>query len=155
MRTRACAAALLAAALAPARAPPAPPPPPRPRAPPPRPPAFPPPMFVDQQLAGGEPVLLTDPVHHTIVYSSHEGTTHIYKAGFASQTTFTFLTGYRNQVNNWVSSDGGKTFKFVDISGTGFTQLPAQNTGFSDPDLTQDAGGRTYHTRTTPAHHPP
>jgi hypothetical protein len=108
--------------------------------------AFAPPITLSDQLAGGEPVLLTDPVHHTIVYSSHEGTTHIYKAGFASQTTFTFLTGYRNQVNNWVSSDGGKTFKFVDVSGTGFTQPPPQNTGFSDPDLTQDAGGRIYNT---------
>src|SRR3954470_12941228 len=108
--------------------------------------AFAPPLMLSDQLAGGEPVLLTDPVHHTIVYSSHEGTTHIYKAGFASQTTFTFLAGYRNQVNNWVSSDGGKTFKFVDVSGTGFTQPPIQNTGFSDPDLTQDAGGRIYNT---------
>src|SRR3954471_13966356 len=108
--------------------------------------AFAPPLMLSDQLAGGEPVLLTDPIHHTIVYSSHEGTTHIYKAGFASQTTFTFLTGYRNQVNNWVSSDGGRTFKFVDVSGTGFTQLPVQNTGFSDPDLTQDVGGRIYNT---------
>src|SRR4051794_6193672 len=108
--------------------------------------AFAPPITLSDQLAGGEPVLLTDPVHHTIVYSSHEGTTHIYKAGFASQTTFTFLAGYRNQVNNWVSTDGGKTFKFVDVSGTGFTQPPIQNTGFSDPDLTQDAGGRIYNT---------
>ena len=108
--------------------------------------AFAPPFYLSDQLAGGEPVLLTDPIHHTIVYSSHEGTTHIYKMGFASQTTFTFLAGYRNQVNNWVSSDGGKTFKFVDVSGTGFTQLPVQNTGFSDPDLTQDVGGRIYNT---------
>jgi hypothetical protein len=71
---------------------------------------FAPAQYVDQQLAGGEPVLLTDPVHHTIVYSSHEGTTHIYRPGLASQTTFTFLTGYRNQVNIWLSRDGGRIY---------------------------------------------
>lgn len=103
------------------------------------------PFFVDQQLAGGEPVLLTDPVHHTIVYSSHEGTTHIYRPGLASATTFGFATGYRNQVNIWISHDGGATFTRDDFGG-GFTTDPTKNTGFSDPDLTQDAGGRIYNT---------
>src|SRR3954462_10488294 len=109
---------------------------------------FAPPQYVDNsgRLAGGEPVLTTDPIHHTIVYSSHEGTTHIYKQGLPSETTFLFLSGYRNQVNNWTSSDGGKTWKFAEFLGSGFTQPPTQNTGFSDPDLTQDAGGRLYNT---------
>jgi hypothetical protein len=109
---------------------------------------FAPAKYVDDtgRLAGGEPVLTTDPIHHTIVYSSHEGTTHIYKNGLPSETTFLFLSGYRNQVNNWTSSDGGKTWKFAEFLGTGFTQPPVQNTGFSDPDLTQDAGGRIYNT---------
>jgi hypothetical protein len=106
---------------------------------------FAPAQFLDEQLAGGEPVLLTDPVHHTIVYSSHEGTTHLYRPGLASQTTFTFLTGYRNQVNIWLSRDGGRTFKRNDFGG-GFTTDPTKNTGFSDPDLTQDDGGRIYDT---------
>src|SRR3954463_2104369 len=106
------------------------------------------PTYVDDtgRLAGGEPVLTTDPVHHTIVYSSHEGTTHIYKQGLPSETTFLFLSGYRNQVNNWTSTDGGKTWKFAELAGSGFTQPPTQNTGFSDPDLAQDAGGRIYNT---------
>src|SRR3954447_2987825 len=106
------------------------------------------PTYVDStgRLAGDEPVLYTDPAHHTIVYSSHEGTTHIYKQGLPSETTFLFLSGYRNQVNNWTSSDGGKTWKFAEFLGSGFTQPPTQNTGFSDPDLTQDAGGRLYNT---------
>src|SRR5215213_11611176 len=135
MRTRACAAALVAAAFALAGAPAA-------QA---APLGFSPPIFVDQQLAGGEPVLLTDPVHHTVVYSSHEGTTHIYRPGLASSTTFTFLTGYRNQVNIWISRDGGRTWKRNDFGG-GFATDPTKNTGFSDPDLTQDAGGRIYDT---------
>jgi hypothetical protein len=135
MRTRACAAALVAAAFALAGAPAA-------HA---APLGFSPPMFVDQQLAGGEPVLLTDPVHHTVVYSSHEGTTHLYRPGLASSTTFSFLTGYRNQVNIWISRDSGRTWKRNDFGG-GFSTDPTKNTGFSDPDLTQDAGGRIYDT---------
>src|SRR3954463_5566825 len=106
------------------------------------------PSYVDAtgKLAGGEPVIATDPVHHTIVYSSHEGTTHIYRVGLPSETTFQFLSGYRNQVNNWTSKDGGKTWQQVSLNGTGLTNRPDQNTGFSDPDLTQDAGGRIYNT---------
>jgi hypothetical protein len=106
------------------------------------------PLFVNDSgaLAGGEPVLATDPVHHTIVYSSHEGTTHIYRNNLPAETTFLFLGSYRNQVNNWTSSDGGKTWQQVSLNGTGFTNPPNENTGFSDPDLTQDAGGRIYNT---------
>ena len=102
-------------------------------------------MYVDQHLAGGEPVLLTDTVHHDIIYSTHEGTTHIYRPGLASSTTFDFASGYRNQVNVWTSRDEGRTWKVDDFGGK-FTSNPAQNSGFSDPDLTQDAGGRVYNT---------
>src|SRR4051795_230467 len=110
--------------------------------------AFGPANYVDSSgsLAGGEPVLATDPIHHTIIYSSHEGTTHIYRVGLPAETTFLWLGGYRNQVNNWTSSDGGKTWQQVSLLGSGFTNAPTQNTGFSDPDLTQDAGGRIYNT---------
>jgi hypothetical protein len=103
------------------------------------------PVYVDQHLAGGEPVLLTDSVHHDIIYSTHEGTTHIYRPGLASSTTFDFASGYRNQVNVWTSRDEGRTWKVDDFGGK-FTSNPAQNSGFSDPDLTQDAGGRVYNT---------
>jgi len=75
------------------------------------------PVFVDQNLAGGEPIVQADPVHHTLVYSTHEGTTHIYRPGLASSTTFTFAGGYRNQVNIWTSKDGGGSFKRDDFGG--------------------------------------
>jgi hypothetical protein len=103
------------------------------------------PVFVDQNLAGGEPIVQADPVHHTLVYSTHEGTTHIYRPGLASSTTFTFAGGYRNQVNIWTSKDGGRSFKRDDFGG-GFSTDPLKNSGFSDPDLTQDEGGRIYNT---------
>jgi hypothetical protein len=39
------------------------------------------PVYVDQQLAGGEPLVLADSLHGTLVYTSHEGTTHLYRNG--------------------------------------------------------------------------
>src|SRR5215210_3719378 len=37
--------------------------------------SFMPPQYIDESFPGGEPVLQVDTVHHSIVYSSHEGTT--------------------------------------------------------------------------------
>src|SRR5947209_5171309 len=62
---------------------------------------FAPPIFVDQNLAGGEPFVVDDPVHHTLLYTSHEGTTHLYQPGLVSISTLPFLTNYRDQVNMW------------------------------------------------------
>ncbi len=101
--------------------------------------------FVDHGLGGGEPLMFADNMHGTIIYTSHEGTTHLYRNGVAT-TVPDWFANYRNQVNEWYSEDDGKTFKRVNWNGTGFFQNPAQNTGFSDPDLTQDEGGRVYNT---------
>src|SRR3954471_3855182 len=106
---------------------------------------FGPPIFVDRDLAGGEPLVFADPVHHTLVYTSHEGTTHLYRPGLVSGATAVFGVNYRNQVNLWNSTDGGRTWRRVNWAG-GFVSPPVSQTGFSDPDLTQDAGGRIYDT---------
>jgi hypothetical protein len=103
------------------------------------------PLKVDDTRAGGEPVMWTDFAHKTIVYSSHAGTTHLYRPGLASGGALDFVSTYRNQVFMWRSEDDGKTFKRVDYAG-GFATDPSKNTGFSDPDFTQDAGGRIYNT---------
>src|SRR3954451_7728843 len=103
------------------------------------------PIFVDRDLAGGEPLVLVDRVHHTLVYTSHEGTTHLYRPGLVSGATAAFGLNYRNQVNIWTSKDDGATWTRVDYLG-GFVSPPVANSGFSDPDLTQDAGGRIYDT---------
>jgi hypothetical protein len=103
------------------------------------------PVYVDTGLGGGEPFVFADKVHHTIVYTSHEGTTHLYRPGLVTHQV-SFFTHYRNQVNVWTSKDNGKSWQFSDFLGTGFTSNPTQNQGFSDPDLTQDAGGRIYNT---------
>jgi hypothetical protein len=103
------------------------------------------PVFVDRSLAGGEPLVFADKIHHTLVYTSHEGTTHLYRPGFVSGATAEFGLNYRNQVNIWTSGDNGTTWKRVNFA-AGFVSPPVSNTGFSDPDLTQDAGGRIYNT---------
>ncbi len=103
------------------------------------------PLLVDAQRAGGEPVLWSDPVHKTLLYSSHAGTTHLYRPGLESAGLLDFASTYRNQVFMWLSKDDGRTFKPVDFGG-GFTTDPTINQGFSDPDFTQDAGGRIYNT---------
>src|SRR3954469_4794533 len=103
------------------------------------------PVFVDQSLAGGEPLVFADKVHHTLVYTAHEGTTHLYRPGLVSGATAAFGVNYRNQVNLWTSADNGLTWTRVNFA-AGFVSPPVANTGFSDPDLTQDAGGRIYDT---------
>jgi len=103
------------------------------------------PQYVDPGLAGGEPEVLADTMHGTLLYTSHEGTTHLYRPGLVT-TQPNFETHYRDQVNMWTSKDNGATWQFVNYNGTGFSQNPSQNAGFSDPDLTQDQGGRDYNT---------
>ena len=107
---------------------------------------FEPPRYIDPSYPGGEPVLFTDTIHHTLVLSSHEGTTHIYRPGLPASHTFQYATEYRNQVKMWVSTDHGLSFRRVNYLGSGLVQNPSQNTGFSDPDFTQDEGGRIYNT---------
>jgi len=104
------------------------------------------PIIVDQQLAGGEPSIFWDPFHQDFIYSSHEGTTHTLRDGLGAPTgTADEASNYRNQVNIWTSRNG-VSWQRTDLSGTGFEASPTTNTGFSDPDLTQDDGGRVYNT---------
>ena len=110
-------------------------------------PRFAPPTYVDQQLAGGEPEVFADVLHGRLIYTSHEGTTHLYKDGITSSPwgDFAFVSNYCNQVNTWTSPDGGANWYRDRYLGTTCPQNPTY-TGFSDPDLTQDAGGRVYNT---------
>ena len=49
-----------------------------------RPVGFAAPLYVDQQLAGGEPEMFADTLHGRLIYTSHEGTTHLYRDGLVS-----------------------------------------------------------------------
>src|SRR3954449_5733819 len=106
------------------------------------------PVFVDTQLAGGEPFVIYSHAGHDLIYSSHEGTTHLFRDGVITGAggTGLFVTTYRNQVIIWTSHDDGKTWQRVNYNGTGFYTDPTKNTGFSDPDLTEDEGGVVYDT---------
>jgi LPXTG-motif cell wall-anchored protein len=103
------------------------------------------PMFLDSVRAGGEPVILSSTKFGTLVYSSHEGTTHLDRVGATNPSTLDFVCPdpsnadcYRNRVWIWTSADDGATWTLRD---QGLT-----NQGFSDPDLTQDQGGNIYDT---------
>jgi hypothetical protein len=105
------------------------------------------PVYVDFNVSGGEPSVMYDPFTHDYIYTAHEGTTltdHDGVAG-APDSTAVWAGNYRNQVNVWTSPNG-YTWTRVNFDGTGFTSNPSTNTGFSDPDLTIDAGGRVYDT---------
>jgi hypothetical protein len=100
------------------------------------------PQFVDRELAGGEPLVIADPHHHTLVYTSHEGTTHLYRPGIFAPLPFG--VNYRNQVNIWTSDDDGASWQRTGVAGA--SADPTKSSGFSDPDLTIDEGGRIYNT---------
>jgi hypothetical protein len=103
------------------------------------------PVVVDPVRAGGEPGIIHSSKYGTLIYSSHEGTTHIDRAGLLGQSTQQFAcpdpasaSCYQNHVWIWTSEDQGKTWQ---LRNEGIS-----NTGFSDPDLTEDAGGAIYDT---------
>src|SRR4051794_9002815 len=81
--------------------------------------------YVDKDRAGGEPLVLADAKHHTLIYTSHSGTTHLYRDGLLSDP-FPFIDGYTNQVNVWFSKNNGKTWNRVRIG-------EDKSQGFSDP----------------------
>jgi hypothetical protein len=106
---------------------------------------FAPPTFVDMVRAGGEPGIIHSSKFGTLIYSSHEGTTHIDRVGITSNSTAQFLCPnlggadcYRNRVWIWTSDDNGATWTLRDQGFAG--------QGFSDPDLTEDAAGTIYDT---------
>src|SRR5438270_166312 len=102
------------------------------------------PVFVDTVRAGGEPGILHSNKYGNLVYTSHEGTTHIDRSGGPASIQQFLCPGlttadcYKNHVWIWTSDDHGKTWQLRDEA------LPY--TGFSDPDLTQDASGSIYNT---------
>ena len=103
------------------------------------------PVFIDKNRAGGEPVSQTAQ-DGSIIVSAHAGTTHIYKDPNAAPGAGDFAVGYTNQTLNWRSADGGKTWKYVGVAGQEEGPHSATSSGFSDPDLTMDAGGTIYNT---------
>ena len=104
------------------------------------------PVLVDPQLGGGEPVIISSHKFGTLVYSSHEGTTHLYRPGLAAHPGEfacpdpATATCYNSHVNIWYSTDHGQHWS----RSNGLERLGY--TGFSDPDLTEDDAGNLYDT---------
>jgi hypothetical protein len=102
------------------------------------------PVFVDQVRAGGEPGIIHSNQFGDLVYTSHEGTTHIDRSGGPASIQQFLCPGlttadcYKNHVWIWTSDDRGKTWQLRDEA--------LSYTGFSDPDLTQDSSGSIYNT---------
>jgi hypothetical protein len=104
------------------------------------------PAFVDLARAGGEPSVIHSDRFGDLIYSSHEGDTHIDRIGiggvgsvsqFLCPDVFT-MDCAKNHVWIWTSTNGGASWVRRDEG------LSYQ--GFSDPDLTQDTSGRVYDT---------
>jgi hypothetical protein len=105
------------------------------------------PVLVDRTLAGGEPTVAFAVKSRLLVYTSHEGTTHLFSSSLpgAPAESGGWIGTYRNQVNIWTSANNGSTWQRVNEL-AGFFTNPLINTGFSDPDLTQDDAGNIYNT---------
>ena len=82
----------------------------------------------------------------SISVSAHAGTTHVYKNPEAAPGAGDFVVGYANQTLHWRSVDGGRTWRYIGLAGLREGPHSATSTGFSDPDLTIDLGGRIYDT---------
>jgi hypothetical protein len=119
---------------------------------------------VDSTLAGGEP-LVTYYSNSTngadLAYTSHEGTTHLFRDGLVSPDTSNicstptvppattpsgFVCSYTNQVNVWTSTDKGATWQRTTVGPNGVGPTSPFGLGFSDPDWSIDEGGWLYNT---------
>ena len=78
---------------------------------------FGPPIYVDQQLAGGEPEAIMDTLHGKFVYTSHEGTTHLYRDGYT--------------MSPWATSRSSRTTATRSTSGTRATGSTGSARGIS------------------------
>ena len=105
--------------------------------------AFAPPTYIDETRAGGEPVSIVAQ-DGSLIVSAHAGTTHVYKNPDALPGARDFLVDYSNQTIHWRSVDGGKSWKKIGLFGDPEGPHTAQSSGFSDPDLAMDLGGRIY-----------
>ena len=120
-----------------------------------RPFGFAPAVYVDNARAGGEPVVIA---HHcppvaagcvpTLIYTSHAAGETTANAGTVPVSPGgdkDMATTNREQTFIWTSTDNGQTWTLEEtVAGSGITANPAYDRGFSDPDLTEDEGGRVY-----------
>ncbi len=124
-------------------------------------------VTVDPNLAGGEPLVsyYSNPTNGpNLAYTSHEGTTHLFRDGLISPDTSNicsvpmvppettpsgYACSYVNEVNVWTSTDHGQSWTRTTTVHNGVFSVGATSPfglGFSDPDLTIDEGNWLYDT---------
>ena len=91
------------------------------------------------QVWRGQDIALGRPVAVKVLRSEYTGDP-TFRARFRAEAQLAASLSHPNIARVF---DYGET---VAQDGTGFEANPSTNTGFSDPDLTQDAGGRVYNT---------
>ncbi len=122
---------------------------------------------VDPNLAGGEPLVTyySNPINGAdLAYTSHEGTTHLFRDGLVSSDTSNlcatptvppqtlpagFACSYTNQVNVWTSTNQGANWQRTTVVENGVGSVGPTSPfglGFSDPDWSIDEGGWLYNT---------
>lgn len=102
------------------------------------------PKYVDENRAGGEPLVQTHPSGR-LMYSSHAGTTHFYSPEAAATGSTAFVENYEGQTYIWTSDDNGATWDFRDRDGlTTGVGSGAPASGFSDPEFAIDSEGGVY-----------
>ena len=97
------------------------------------------PSYVDQERAGGEPMVMAHP-DGTLLYSAHAGTTHFFTPEGGDEDTAAFFQNYHGQTYVWRSTDDGESWTFVERD-------PPDNmpmSGFSDPDFAIDADDNVF-----------
>ncbi|MBJ7596446.1 MAG: hypothetical protein JF886_16590 [Candidatus Dormibacteraeota bacterium] len=122
---------------------------------------------VDPTLAGGEPLVTyySNNINGAdLAYTSHEGTTHLFRDGLVSPDTTNlcatptvppqslpsgFVCSYTNQVNVWTSTNQGSSWQRTTVVENGVGSVGPTSpfgVGFSDPDWSTDEGGWLYNT---------
>lgn len=96
------------------------------------------PVYVDQQLSGGEPVSVVAN-DGSILVAGHYGTTLINTKTVPDPN---WVLNYRNQTLVWRSTDDGATWNKISSIVPGAHSTTSS--GFSDPDFTKDSAGNLY-----------
>ena len=101
--------------------------------------------YIDENRAGGEPIVTTHP-EGQLLWGSHAGTTHFYKDAAAHPKTAAFLENYEGQTYQYVSENNGESWDFVPRQpvSTLDPESGLPNSGFSDPEFAIDKAGNVY-----------
>ena len=100
--------------------------------------------YIDENRAGGEPIVTTLE-NGRLLWGSHAGTTHFYSPQAPGEKTPAFVENYQGQTYYYYSDDDGRSWDFVErdpIRADVTSGVPMS--GFSDPEFAVDEAGNVY-----------